>query len=146
MWRIWVWVCLHLALACALPHSPVDAQPAGGTAEEGKVAEFGGLYERWQQAQDPEERIKVGEEALALEPAVTRWQLAAPRERVKGELWFGIGKAYYERRQGSRADNLEKAIAALEAALAVFTREALPIEWARTQNSLAMAYRARSRG
>src|SRR5262245_36014358 len=107
MWRIWV--CLYLAIGCVLASPSLVAQPAGGAAEQGNPAGFAQLYERWQQAQDPEERIKVGEEALAREPAVTPWQLAASRERVTGELWFGIAKAYYERRQGDRADNVEKA-------------------------------------
>ena len=48
--------------------------------------------------------------------------------------------------RGDRADNLEKAIAAFEAALTVRTREALPREWATTQNNLAIAYRTRVRG
>ncbi len=39
--------------------------------------------------------------------------------------------AYRDRIRGDRADNLEKAIAAYEAALTVRTREALPREWAR---------------
>ena len=39
--------------------------------------------------------------------------------------------------RGDHADNLEKAIAAYEAALTVRTREALPHEWAETQNNLA---------
>ena len=45
-----------------------------------------------------------------------------------------------------RADNLEKAIAAYEAALTVWTREALPREWASTQNNLGFAYASRIRG
>jgi hypothetical protein len=52
MRRSWVWVCLYLALGCALA-SAVVAQPVGGAAEQGQAAEFARLYERWQQAQDP---------------------------------------------------------------------------------------------
>ena len=51
-----------------------------------------------------------------------------------------------DRIRGDRADNLEKAIAAYEAALTVRTREALPREWAQTQNNLALAYWNRIRG
>ena len=42
--------------------------------------------------------------------------------------------------QGSRAENLEAAIKALEAALTVRAREALPQEWAQTQTNLGNAY------
>ncbi|MHC5833447.1 MAG: hypothetical protein ACYT04_000000100015, partial [Nostoc sp.] len=45
-----------------------------------------------------------------------------------------------------RADNIENAIAALTAALSVYTREALPVDWAMTQNNLANAYMKRIKG
>src|SRR5262245_31991049 len=115
-----------VALGCALATPSVGAQPTRGAAEQGKPAEFGRLYERWQQAKDPEQRIKLAEEVLALEPTITAWELAAPREHIKEELWFVIAKAYFDRRRGGWADNLEKAIVALEAALTVRTHEALP--------------------
>jgi len=51
-----------------------------------------------------------------------------------------LGLAYWNRIRGDRADNVEKAIVAYEAALAVRTREALPQQWAATQNNLAIAY------
>jgi len=57
-----------------------------------------------------------------------------------------LANAFANRIRGERADNLEKAIAAYEAALMVFTREALPREWATTQNSLANAFVNRIRG
>ena len=41
-----------------------------------------------------------------------------------------LGIAYRNRIQGSRAENLEAAIKALEAALTVYTREAFPQDWA----------------
>jgi hypothetical protein len=47
---------------------------------------------------------------------------------------------------GNRALNLELAIAAYEAALAVYTREAFPEKWAMTQNNLGNAYQNRIRG
>ncbi|WP_156093363.1 tetratricopeptide repeat protein, partial [Planktothrix serta] len=43
-------------------------------------------------------------------------------------------------------DNLEKAIAAYQAALEVYTRTAFPEDWAMTQNNLAAAYYSRIRG
>ncbi|MCT7978192.1 CHAT domain-containing protein [Laspinema olomoucense] len=47
---------------------------------------------------------------------------------------------------GSRANNLEIAIAAYQAALEVCIRSAFPEDWAMTQNNLAIAYNDRIRG
>ncbi|MEH2020171.1 CHAT domain-containing protein, partial [Nostoc sp.] len=57
-----------------------------------------------------------------------------------------LANAYRDRIKGDRADNIEQAIAAYTAALTVRTREALPIDWAATQNNLANAYRDRIKG
>ena len=48
--------------------------------------------------------------------------------------------------QGSRANNLEDAIKAFEAALTIRTREALPKDWAQTQHNLGDAYADRIQG
>ena len=48
--------------------------------------------------------------------------------------------------RGSRAENIEAAIKAYEAALTVCTREDFPQDWAMTQNNLANAYNNRIRG
>ncbi|MEZ2276654.1 MAG: tetratricopeptide repeat protein, partial [Microcoleus sp.] len=53
---------------------------------------------------------------------------------------------YWERINGSRADNLERAIAFYEAALTVYTLEDFPEKWAMTQNNLATAYWERING
>ncbi|NEO62245.1 MAG: tetratricopeptide repeat protein, partial [Moorea sp. SIO4G2] len=47
---------------------------------------------------------------------------------------------------GSRATNLEIAITGYEVVGTVFTREAFPVDWAMTQNNLAIAYCQRIRG
>ena len=71
----------------------------------------------------------------------------ARRCRASGrDTQIDLGNAYLYRIRGDRADNLEKAIAAYEAALTVRTREALPREWAATQNNLGNAYADRIRG
>jgi CHAT domain-containing protein len=54
--------------------------------------------------------------------------------------------AYRERLRGNHAENLEKAIACLEAVLAVVTRNASPENWARAQTGLGGAFRMRVRG
>ncbi|MCC3506581.1 MAG: tetratricopeptide repeat protein [Microcoleus sp. PH2017_19_SFW_U_A] len=51
--------------------------------------------------------------------------------------------AYGDRINGSRAENLERAIEFYEAALTVRTLEDFPEKWAMTQNNLAAAYRNR---
>ncbi|WP_392482750.1 tetratricopeptide repeat protein [Nostoc sp. C110] len=47
---------------------------------------------------------------------------------------------------GSKASNMEIAITGYEVVLTVTTREALPQDWAATQNNLAIAYRERIKG
>jgi hypothetical protein len=66
--------------------------------------------------------------------------LKGSRQQVRGALQSALGDSYEQRRMGNRADNLQRAIAAYESALTVRTREALPEDWARTQNNLAIAY------
>jgi CHAT domain-containing protein len=48
--------------------------------------------------------------------------------------------AYSDRVKGSRADNLEWAIACYQSALTVYTPDAFPQDWATIQNNLAVAY------
>ena len=57
-----------------------------------------------------------------------------------------LGNAYWDRIRGDKADNLEKAIAAYNEALEVYTRTDFPVDWARTQNNLGTAYSDRIRG
>ena len=57
---------------------------------------------------------------------------------------FSITMIYFP--LGSRAENLEIAIAGLDAVATVFTRTAFPYEWGSTQNNLGNAYGYRIRG
>ncbi|MDJ0661331.1 MAG: tetratricopeptide repeat protein [Crocosphaera sp.] len=50
-----------------------------------------------------------------------------------------------KRIRGKKADNLEAAIQAYKQSLKVYTRDAFPYEWARTQNNLGAAYSDRIR-
>ena len=129
--------------ATALPVPQGRAQQAGAAPN---AVEFASLYRRWQEAYATEEGIALGEQILALEPTLTPWPLETPRERVKAQLGFGLGSAYLVRRRGVHADNLETGIAYLEAALAVWTREAEPQDWARAHNNIGIAYWGRIRG
>ena len=71
--------------------------------------------------------------------------------RAQSDTLLGLGNLYYttadySRINGSRADNLERAIAFYEAALTVYTLENFPEKWAGTQNNLALAYYSRING
>ena len=52
----------------------------------------------------------------------------------------------YNRINGSRVENLERAIGFCEAALTVFTREDFPEQWATAQYDLTIAYSERIKG
>jgi CHAT domain-containing protein len=138
-----------LAVAWFVPAVPpilrTSAQE-GSAAGELKSTDFSSVYQHFQQTQDIEQKIALGERAVALEQRLTSWRLAEPRARVRGEIRFNLGSAYVSRASGVRADNIEKGIAYLEAALQVFTRDAAPLDWVATNNNLANAYQARIRG
>jgi tetratricopeptide (TPR) repeat protein len=57
-----------------------------------------------------------------------------------------LGIAYAARRRGNRAENMERAITAYEAALDVTERRGLQVDWAMVQNNLGAVYRKRIRG
>ncbi|PSB46804.1 hypothetical protein C7B67_19780 [filamentous cyanobacterium Phorm 6] len=61
-------------------------------------------------------------------------------------ILYGLNISFKNLRQGSRASNLEVAIACLEIGLTVVTRETYPEKWARFQNSLGSDYHNRIRG
>jgi hypothetical protein len=61
-------------------------------AQQG-AADFAELYQSWQQAQDPEQLIALGEQLIAVEPSLAAWPLAIERTRAKAEVRFGLGSA-----------------------------------------------------
>ena len=139
---------LTLAVALALAATPAiqvhaQQQTAAPVQDE---APLPGLYRQWQDTQDPDKKIALGEQLLVLERKSEAWPLATAREQVKAEIWFGLGSAYVTRLDGVRADNLEQGIALLEAALEVSTRSTDGQNWAQAHNNLAIAYWARIRG
>ena len=95
-------------------------------AQEQSAADLAAAYQAWQQPRDTEEKISLGERVLALEPDVEAWSLPIPRQRLKAELSAGLGALYVARARGVPADNLEKAIEFLQAAVTTWTREADP--------------------
>lgn len=76
--------------------------------------------------------------------------LACVDESGSPHLWAkfqaDLGRTLQSPILGDRARNLERAIAALTAALGVGTRDESPVHWARTQVSLGNAYVERVRG
>lgn len=137
MWRQWAKLLAALILM-ASTFAPARAQPADG--------DFAALFAQWQQAQDTDQRIDLGETLLARAPSLSPWPLQAEREQVVAELQFGVASGYINRPTGSRADNIEAAITLFEAVLPTWTFEREPQNWATLQNNTGIAYWARIRG
>jgi CHAT domain-containing protein/tetratricopeptide (TPR) repeat protein len=132
-------VLLTAIIAVAGFHAPraQAQQPASDIAT---------LYQSWQHTLDPEQRIPIGEELLILEAAQKSWPLIVSRENVRAEISLGLGSIYAVRPRGVRADNLERAITYLDAALREFTLADDPQNWARAHNNAGIAQWARIRG
>ena len=136
---------LVAGLCVAVGTAQVSAQQSKFPQEQ-TAADLAGAYQAWQQARDTEEKIKLGERLLAVEPTLEAWSLAIPRQRLRAELSAGLGALYVTRPRGVQADNLEKAIGYLQAALTTWTREADAQDWAAAHNALGIAYWQRIRG
>jgi CHAT domain-containing protein len=92
----------------------------------------------------------LGNRANDIEIAITGYQIVLNNREPGSEKWAGtqnnLAIAYSERINGSRAENLEVAIAFYDAALTVYTLKNFPEDWAMIQNNLANAYRNRING
>jgi len=84
-------------------------------------------------------RVQLCRRALELVPRSGNAKLWAA---LQGEL----GNSLLETVEGSRAENLEEAIACYRDALEVMTRQALPVQWATARMNLGNAYLQRIRG
>ncbi|MEG4583457.1 tetratricopeptide repeat protein, partial [Microcoleus sp. MON1_C5] len=91
-----------------------------------------------------------GNIANNIEIAITGFQIVLnnlePGSEHYAQTQNNLAAAYGNRINGSRADNLERAIGFYEAALTVRTFEDFPEDWAMTQNNLAVAYSNRING
>ncbi|MEZ2238407.1 CHAT domain-containing protein [Microcoleus sp.] len=91
-----------------------------------------------------------GNRANNIEIAITGYKIVLSNREPGSEKYAGtqnnLANAYSNRINGSRADNLEQAIAFFDAALTVRTLEDFPEQWAMTQNNLANAYSERING
>ena len=65
-------------------------------------------------------------------------QLGTPEAKPQhwARLQVELGYALFQNPQGNRGENLERAIAAFQAALTVYTRDASPEHWALIQVNL----------
>jgi tetratricopeptide (TPR) repeat protein len=72
--------------------------------------------------------------------------MTSERRLQVAEALVRLGDAFQELTDIQRPLHLEQAIAAYQAALEVYTREELPLDWAMTQNNLGIALRNRMRG
>ena len=92
----------------------------------------------------------LGSRANNIEIAITGYQIVLNNRQPGSEMFAqtqnNLANAYSNRINGSRAENLERAIEFYEAALTVYTFEDFPEDWAMTQNNLAAAYYSRING
>ncbi len=135
---------LLMAVGIAVASAPAVAQQ--GKSPQTQASELASTYQAWQRTRDTDEKLALGERALALAPAVARWPLDISRRRFEAELSAGLGALYVSRTRGVFADNLEKAIGHLQSALTIWTRDADAQDWAMTHNNLGIAYWQRIRG
>lgn len=137
-----------LAILMAVVCMGVAAQSSSAQQAEHRSspAVLEAAYRAWQQARSADEKIEAGERVLTLERGSEDWSLPVPRARVRAEVSGALGSLYVGRAQGVRADNLEKGIGYLQAALGVWTRDGDPVAWASAHNDLGVAYWQRVRG
>ena len=120
-------------------------QPAP-TDHSSPAADFINTYGIWREVKDTEEEIVLAERLVVMEAGISSWPLQASRESVMGQICFALGDAYQLRRQGTRSENLEKAIGAYQLALNTVTRAEAPLDWAKIHNNLGIAFRNRING
>ncbi|RWO49224.1 CHAT domain-containing protein [Mesorhizobium sp.] len=90
---------------------------------------------------DNESKLKTIEETLP------RLELSDPEQQtVWALLQVTAGDLYFTSRQGKRAQNLERSIAAYEAALSSLTSDDMPEYWLKAKYGLGKAFRDRANG
>src|SRR5262245_47847985 len=135
----------HLAIvfALALAAWPVRAQ---SPAEHQIAAQFAVLAQRANGAKDPDTMIAASEQALRLEPQIKNWPFRGTREQVRAQLFQILGEAYLRRRGATFAEDVEKAIAAYQLALGLYSAADQPEEWSTVHTNLGVAFFDRIRG
>jgi CHAT domain-containing protein/tetratricopeptide (TPR) repeat protein len=147
MRRLLAWLALGVVLVAAAAWSaPASAQQQDEAELQRKAEAFVGLWQRLEKVEDAAARIALSDEALKLEGELDPWPLSLARDEARGQLLMWSGLGYSAWAGGERAENLERAIAALESAERIFTRGTHPGAWAWTQNALGSAYQNRIHG
>src|SRR4028118_261642 len=95
-------------------------------------------------------QFPLGSRANNIEIAITGYQIVLNNRQPGSEMFAQtqniLAAAFRNKINGSRAQNLERAIEFYQAALTVYTLEDFPEDWAMTQNNLAVAYSHRING
>ncbi|MBC7515115.1 MAG: CHAT domain-containing protein [Alkalinema sp. FL-bin-369] len=89
---------------------------------------------------------RLNEELLSILPTVFADLTQQNEPTMIASLFVHFGGLINQFPLGSRMLNLEMSISAYDQALQVYTRDAFPEDWARTQNNLGIAYRNRIKG
>ena len=93
----------------------LEAQP---TDDQRRLAEFGRLSQQIMDTTDPDQQIALVEQAQTLLASIRNWPANLPsRELIDPDMRALLGQAYLIRNAGDPSDNLEKAIAHLEASV-----------------------------
>src|SRR5262245_35619707 len=107
------------------------------------------LGRMWGQLANEYRRVEGANRPAALERALTAYQQALTHIKGGADLarvHYGLGQVYLDRIPGERAQNIEKAIAAFNAASAIATKASAPSHWGSIQVGLSKAYWHRIEG
>jgi len=123
----------------ALPRFKAALQRKGASPDELAELQFLTAFCDWSVSVSQKKQSSYVEEAIELfEKAAKAFQ---PVDQQKWAMTqMNLGVAYRALQIGDRVANVQRAIAACEAALSFFTEEKFPIDWAGTQNNLGVAY------
>lgn len=119
--------------------SPALSQTSGQLNDLTAKEKLGAALRKVLAANNTEEKIAAIDAALLLFSMQS--DSRAGQDNIgKGLLLFQLGEAWADRQEGARFNNLERAIAAYDAALTLFSREANPALWAQAQHNLGTVY------
>ena len=92
------------------------------------------LGQMWGQLGNEYRRVEGAQRSAALERAHAAYEQALKHMAAKGgpdsaRVHYGLGQVYLDRIQGERAQNIEKALRAFNAAAEIATKAAAPSHW-----------------
>ena len=123
----------------ALPHFEAALRRKGGSPNEiADLQFFSGLCAYISGAGQKDMSAKLQEAIELYEKAAEAYEQADQKKWANTQN--NLANAYALLPIGDRAANLQKAVAAYEAALRVSTEKDFPVDWAQTQNNLGIAY------